>query len=150
MPQTAFKTPSAMSWVLLQKLLIPLVGAREPNPQFACLRFCHLHFQPESRRSPQPRRDPAPPSSRLLAKSICTDAAGRTRACNLKLKPSEAFFFPFFHVEKAGYKMYTEWNNNDRQNRRILIEFNTEADKRGKQQRKQYYTILRTINHLLV
>lgn len=53
-------------------------------------------------------------------------------------------------MEKAGYKMYTEWNNNDRQNRRILIEFNTEADKRGEQQRKQYYTILRTINHLLV
>lgn len=70
-PQTAFKTPSAMRWVLSQKLLIPLMGAREPNPQFSCLRFHHLHFQPESRRSPQPRRDPTSYSPRLL------DTAGK-------------------------------------------------------------------------
>lgn len=153
-PQTALKTPSATSWVISQKLLIPLVGAREPNPQFACLRFCHLHFQPESRRSGppacQPRKDPACSYWTQQAKSICTDAAGWTRACNLKLKPSEAFLFLSFMWKRQDTRCTLSGNNNDCQNRRILIEFNTEADKRGKQQRKQYYTILRTINHLLV
>lgn len=116
---------------------------------------CHPHFQPETRRSPQPRRDPAPPFTQIAGHSrrpsIRTDAAGWTRACNLKLKPSEAFFFLLsFTGKRQDTRCTLSRNNNDRQNRRILIGFATEADKRGEQQRKQYYTILRTINHLLV
>lgn len=153
-PQTAFKTPSAMSWVLPQKLLIPLVGAREPNPQFECLRSHHPHFQPKSRRSPQPRKDPAPPSPRLL------DTAGEKHlhwCCTMNYSMESEiktqwslFYFLSFMWKRQDTRCTLSGSNNDCQNRRILIEFNTEADKRGEQQRKQYYTILRTINHLLV
>ena len=82
--------------------------------------------------------------------SIHAHAAGWTRACDPKLKPSEAFPPLSFTWKRQDTRCTLSGNNNECQNRRILIGFNTEADKRGEQQRKQYYTILRTINHLLV
>lgn len=131
----------------------------EHTERFLHVSECVTPFPAWDQGSPQSKRDPAPPSPRAAGcsrrTSICTDATGWTRACNPKLKPSEAFFFfpppPLsFTWKRQDTRCTLSGNNNDHQNRRILIGFNIEADKRGEQQRKQYYTILRTINHLLV
>lgn len=68
-----------------------------------------------------------------------------------KIKTQWSFFLSLsFTWKRQDTRCTLSGNNNDRQNRRILIGFHIESDKRGEQQRKQYYTILKTINHLLV
>lgn len=44
---------------------------------------------------------PHPAAGCSRRSSICTDATGWTRACNPKLKPSEAFFYPFLSRGKG-------------------------------------------------